>query len=274
MKNKRIFIPILGVLVLALSSVVFAQSKGEQEVRQTLDAIADALVKNDVAALSNIYADSYTITNPQGETMNKTQRLDLIKNTKRESFSYGDVNIRVFGNTAIVIASPTFTNVGANGERTNFKDRATLTMMKNGGRWQVVAVQSSNNLLSQTGGDEQGLRQTIDELSAALGKNDVAALDRIYADDYTFVGDNGMMMTKAERIGAFKSGDLKYESVSFDTTKIQMFGDTAIALIRITSKFAPNSKFKSGKFFTTGTFAKIKGRWQLIAAHNTRLDEQ
>ena len=138
---------LISMIFVAACNSIFAQSKAEQEVRQTLDAIASALVKSDVAALSNFYDDSYTITNPQGETMNKTERLELIKNSRRESFSYGDANIRVFGNTAIVIASPTYTSVGANGERTNYKDRATITMMKNGGRWQIVAVQSSNDLL-------------------------------------------------------------------------------------------------------------------------------
>ncbi|CAN5845876.1 hypothetical protein BH18ACT7_BH18ACT7_24410 [soil metagenome] len=34
-------------------------------------------------------------------------------------------------------------------------------------------------------GDEQAVRQTINELTAALRNNDTTGLDRIYADDYT-----------------------------------------------------------------------------------------
>ncbi len=122
-------------------------------------------------------------------------------------------------------------------------------------------------------GDEQAVRQTLNDLAAALGKNDAAALERIYADDYSFVGDTGMMMTKAERIAAIKSGDLKYESINIEVVKLHLFGNTAVAITRITTKFAPGLKFTDGKFITTATLVKIKGRWQLVAAGNTRIGE-
>jgi hypothetical protein len=52
---------------------------------------------------------------------------------------------------------------------------------------------------------------------------------------------------------------------------VRLFGDTAVTVVHIQTKFAPGVKFTSGKFLTTGTFVKIKGRWQLVVAHNTRL---
>jgi len=126
---------------------------------------------------------------------------------------------------------------------------------------------------SKNAGSEQEVRKTIDNLATALGKNDTAALDRIYADDYTFVGDTGTMMSKAERIASFKSGDVKYESVSIEVARMHIFGDTAVAVTHIKTKFAPYAKVTGGKFVTTATFVKIKGRWQLVAAGNTRVAE-
>ena len=137
----------------------------------------------------------------------------------------------------------------------------------------LILCQTNGKNADKKGGDEQAVRQTLNDLAAALGKNDTAALDRIYADDYTFVGDTGMVMTKAERIAAFKSGDLKYESISIEVVSIQLFGDTAVAVTRITTKFAPGLKFTDGKFITTATLIKMKGRWQLVAAGNTRIGE-
>jgi len=137
----------------------------------------------------------------------------------------------------------------------------------------LILCQTNGKNANKKGGDEQAVRQTLDELVAALRNNDTAPLDRIYADDYTFVGDTGMIMTKAQRIAAFKSGDLKYESISHEVVSIHLFGDTAVAVTRITTKFAPGGKFSDGKFITTTTFVKIKGRWQLVAAHNTRTGE-
>ncbi len=80
-------------------------------------------------------------------------------------------------------------------------------------------------------------------------------------------------MTKAERIAAFKSGDLKYESISFEVVSIHLYGNTATAVTRVTNKFAPGVKSLGGKFITSLTFVKIKGRWQLVAAGNTRVSE-
>ncbi len=138
----------------------------------------------------------------------------------------------------------------------------------------LVFTQTIRGGANQKGSDEQAVLQTLKELIAALGNNDTDALDRIYADGYTFVGDNGAMMTKAERIAAFKSGELKYESVSHDVVSIRLFGDTAVTVVHIETKFAPGVKFSGGKFLTTGTFVKIKGRWQLVVAHNTRMTGQ
>lgn len=136
----------------------------------------------------------------------------------------------------------------------------------------LILCQTNGKNAGKKGG-EQAVRQTLADLAVALGKNDVAELDRIYADNYTFVGDKGEIMTKAERIAAFKSGDLKYESINIEVVKIHLFADTAVAITRITTKFAPGLKYTDGNFITTATFVNLKGRWQLVAAGNTRLSE-
>ncbi len=138
----------------------------------------------------------------------------------------------------------------------------------------LILCQTNGKNAGKKGGSEQAVRQTLDDLAAALGKNDTAALDRIYADNYTFVGDTGMIMTKAQRIAAFKSGDLKYESISHEVVSIYLFGDAATVITRYTTKMAPGVKYSDGKFLTSLTFVKLKGRWQLVAAHNTRVGEQ
>lgn len=138
----------------------------------------------------------------------------------------------------------------------------------------LVLCQTSDKNAGKKPGDEQAVRQAIDELVVALRNNDAAALDRVYADGYIFVGDTAAMMTKAERVGAFRSGDLKYESISHEVASIKIFGDTAAAIVRFTTKVATGVKFSDGKFITTATYAKTKGRWQIVAAHSSRVGEQ
>jgi uncharacterized protein (TIGR02246 family) len=126
----------------------------------------------------------------------------------------------------------------------------------------------------QKGNDEQAVRQLLNELSAAVGKNDTAALDRIYADDYTIVTDTGDVMTKAERLAAMKSGDLKYESLTFDDVNIRVYGNTAVATLRTTGKGQYKGQDISSQARATLALVKMKGRWQEVAAHTTRIAQQ
>ncbi len=137
----------------------------------------------------------------------------------------------------------------------------------------LILCQTNGKNADKKGGDEQAVRQTLTDLAAALRNNDSAGLDRIYNDGYTFVGDTGVLTTKAQRLAAFKSGEIKYESISFDDVNIHVYGDTAVATFSVTSKYAPGVKSLGGKFMTTATFIKMKGRWQEIAAQSTRVGE-
>jgi len=138
----------------------------------------------------------------------------------------------------------------------------------------LILCQTSGKNNGKKGSDEQAVRQAIGELAVALRNNDAEALDRLYADGYIFVGDTGAAMTKAERVSAFKSGNLKYESISHEVASIKLFGDTAMAIVHFTTKVAPGVNASDGKFVTTATYARMKGRWQIVAAQSSRVAGQ
>ena len=138
----------------------------------------------------------------------------------------------------------------------------------------VVFSQPARSGANQKGNDEQAVRQLLNEVSAALGRADTAALDRIYADDYTLVNESGVLTTKAPRLAAIRSGELKYESVSFDEVNVRMYGNTAVATYRVTSKGQSKGQDIGGQFRATSTYVKMKGRWQLVAAQVTRITGQ
>ncbi|MBA3712487.1 MAG: nuclear transport factor 2 family protein [Pyrinomonadaceae bacterium] len=134
-----------------------------------------------------------------------------------------------------------------------------------------VFSQPTRSGANQKGNDEQAVRQLLNEVSAALGRSDAAALDRIYADNYTLVNESGELTTKAPRLAAIKSGELKYESVGFDEVNVRLYGGTAVVTYRVTSKGQFKGQAIGGQFRATSTYVKMKGRWQLVTAQVTRI---
>jgi len=137
-----------------------------------------------------------------------------------------------------------------------------------------VFSQPTRSGANQKGNDEQAVRQLLDEISTALGRADTAALDRIYADDYTLVNESGVLTTKAPRLAAIKSGELKFESVAFDEVNVRLYGNTAVATYRVTSKGQFKGQEIGGQSRATSTYVKMKGRWQLVAAQVSRITGQ
>src|SRR5437879_9358267 len=63
---------------------------------------------------------------------------------------------------------------------------------------------------------EQEVRQMIEQYRTALTKKDTAALERIWADDYTFINASGTVVTKAERLANLKSGATSLDTIVTD----------------------------------------------------------
>src|SRR5437762_12913264 len=82
---------------------------------------------------------------------------------------------------------------------------------------------------------EQEVRQMIEQYRTALTKGDTAALERIWADDYTFINASGAVLTKAERLANQKSGATNLGTIESDPNmKIRVYGgEVAIAVRRV-----------------------------------------
>ncbi len=133
-----------------------------------------------------------------------------------------------------------------------------------------VFSQTPRASVNQKGNDEQAVRQLLDELYAALGRNDAAALDRLYADDYTLVNESGDLTTKAPRLAAIRSGEMKFEAASFDEANVRLYGKTAVATYHATIKGQFKGQDIGGQLRVTTTLVKMKGRWQVVATQATR----
>lgn len=121
---------------------------------------------------------------------------------------------------------------------------------------------------------EAEVRKVMEAIKAGLSANNADAMDKIYADNYTFVGNDGVMMNKAERLAAIRSGELKYTSFAYTEEKITVNpdGNSAVGIFKITAAGTNKGKPMTGDTRTTGTFVKTKDGWRLMSASNVKMD--
>jgi ketosteroid isomerase-like protein len=117
--------------------------------------------------------------------------------------------------------------------------------------------------------DEQAIRQTLNQLMTALSKNDVDTAGRIYADDYVIGLEDGSSTTKAQRLNAMKSGDLRYQSLVFDGLKVRQYGNAAVANYHVTGKTMTRAGERSVNSQAMVMLVKNGGRWQVVSSQLT-----
>lgn len=110
--------------------------------------------------------------------------------------------------------------------------------------------------------------------TAALDRSDVAALDRIMADDVTYIHASGKVDTKQSYLDAIRSGQLHYISWQPTNLHVRLAGDSAAVidgeyLVRVTDSRVQPAPFDINIFILT-VYARRNGHWQQIAWQSTR----
>ena len=261
-------------MLVAATTFVFGQAKDEQAVRQYFDAMNNAMLKDDLAAQERLYADDYIYVGINGERQNKAERLAAAKSgtTSFVSFKRDIESVRVMGDTAVVVSHVNFTSKDKKtGQTFNGAYRNTTTLAKRDGRWLSIASHTTRDLPPI---DEKTLNQFIDSYLAALRTNSADAVEPFLGGQYVRVGADGSSINKEQALAAFRSGDLKYESVMADERTWRMFGrEFAISTPRVTLKASFKGQDMSGTYRATTVLRKLGAdRWVLISTHLSRLD--
>jgi ketosteroid isomerase-like protein len=121
---------------------------------------------------------------------------------------------------------------------------------------------------------EQELLKLEQQWTDALVKPDLAFLDRIEADDYTFTDPEGSVWTKAQSQADLKSGEDVISSCVADEMKARVYRDAAVVTGRNTTKETFKGKDISGQYRWTDTWVKLAGRWRCVATHASRIVAQ
>lgn len=117
--------------------------------------------------------------------------------------------------------------------------------------------------------DEKAVRQTLNELMTALSSNDIETAGRIYSEDYVIVLADGSTTTKAQRLAAMKSGELRYRSLNLSDLKVRQYGDAAVANYRVTGKTVGSAGEQDVSSQAMVMLVKKDGRWRIVSSQLT-----
>jgi uncharacterized protein (TIGR02246 family) len=131
------------------------------------------------------------------------------------------------------------------------------------------SVPAANAVTETAANVEQEIRRLQQEYDNAALRQDAAAFERLFAEDYTITQAGGRMNTKAEMIAMAKAGDVKMEVGRSDDVKIRLYGDTAIVSCRWTEKSVTKGKPFAGTLLYTTVWVKRDGKWQIVSDQGT-----
>jgi ketosteroid isomerase-like protein len=120
----------------------------------------------------------------------------------------------------------------------------------------------------------QDLVRLEQKLTDALVRNDVANVERLWADDLMFVGTDGKSSTKTERLASMKapaSPAIAVLSATNDEVKVRLYGETAVVTLLSTWNVRVNDRDSSNRYSTTHVWTRKRGRWLLVTAHVSRV---
>ena len=116
---------------------------------------------------------------------------------------------------------------------------------------------------------EQELRRLVLEWDTALVKNEVATLDRILADEFSFVGGNN----KAQYLASFKTGstDSVVESAVSTDIQVQVYNNTALLTGLDTIKGKNKGQPYVSKWLYLDVWVLRDGRWQCVKTYASQV---
>jgi hypothetical protein len=148
-KNHVLWISLSVFALFAGLSVIRAQSTAKPEVVTAISILENDAVKADLAGDADFYqkvlAEDWTRGDSDGTYYTKAELLELMadtKNIKTNSEKISELQVRVYGNTAVATYKDTY-DLLIKGEHRDHTIIATDTFVKMGGEWKQVASHGS-----------------------------------------------------------------------------------------------------------------------------------
>jgi hypothetical protein len=148
-KNYLLWVSLFGIALFAGRSVTQAQTGANADAVTAISNLENDAVKADLAGDPAFYqkllAEDWTRGDSDGTYYTKAQLLNLMadtKNIKTNSEKLSELNVRVYGNTAVATYKDTY-DILIMGQHRAHTIIATDTFVKMGSEWKQVASHGS-----------------------------------------------------------------------------------------------------------------------------------
>ena len=105
----------------------------------------------------------------------------------------------------------------------------------------------------------------------AMQDADLTTLDELCADELSYAHSSGTRDTKAEYFGKIESGYYVYRRVAHPVERVEVLGDTAIVVGRMTADVEVQGVPKTIDNLALAVWTRASGAWRLLAYAPTSL---
>ena len=120
--------------------------------------------------------------------------------------------------------------------------------------------------------DEQEVVDVDRELNEASLRSDIATLERIWAADVTFIGNDGRIWKKAERLEDFRARNRAYASQRMLDFDVRAYQETAIVAFTDWIEGVRDGRPFRTRSILTRVYMKRGGLWRLVHQHSALLE--
>jgi uncharacterized protein (TIGR02246 family) len=115
--------------------------------------------------------------------------------------------------------------------------------------------------------DVAALERLEADWNAAHLSGDAARLDQLFAGDVVVVVPGMRVMTKADAVGMFASGRMKFDRYETSETRFRVYDATAIVTGRLERTRTIAGKTVDDDWRFTKVCVRRDGRWQVVSFH-------
>jgi ketosteroid isomerase-like protein len=105
----------------------------------------------------------------------------------------------------------------------------------------------------------------------AMIDGDLATMDRLCADELSYAHSSGVRDTKSEYFEKVRSGYYDYQRIDHPVERVEVAGDTAIVVGRMTADLTVDGTPKTIDNLALAVWGRMSGEWRLLAYAPTSL---